>query len=88
MEAKRNAMLAVAIAAIIMLGWFFRYDVHVGAAGGQGVASSGYMVNRWTGTAFFLNPYAVRELRQDAAVPASPPTPDLSGYGVIDLDKK
>ena len=79
MNKKEQWITILVIAASIVLGWFFRYDLQVIAAGGQGVAGTGYMLNRWTGTAYFLAPTFVRELRQDA------PTPTLVP---LDLGKK
>lgn len=55
---------AVAIALLLALAWFFRFDFQIASAGGQGVAASGYMLNRWTGNIYFIAPTSIREIRE------------------------
>ncbi len=79
MNEKQKWVAILIVVGSIALGWFFRYDFQVVSAGAAGNAGMGYMLNRWTGTVYFLAPTFVRELRQDA------PTPTLVP---LDLGKK
>lgn len=66
---NKAELKVVAVVALFALAWLFRYDFQVVSAGGQGVAGAGYLLNRWTGTIYFVAPGFTRELKQEQAPP-------------------
>lgn len=83
MNDKQKRILIVAVmAALVALGWFFRYDFQVVASGDRfGLA---YMLNRWTGTVHFFYPTGRRELHE--AVAPSSQTPAAPTVSTTPLD--
>ncbi len=69
MNTKEEWIAILIIIASITLGWFFRYDFQIVNPGGQGAGAAGYMLNRWTGTVYFVMPSGIRELREVAQTP-------------------
>lgn len=63
---EKIALLAITAALFV---WFFRYDFQIVSAGGEGIAGSGYALNRITGTIYFVSPTIVRELKPYAPNP-------------------
>lgn len=61
---QQERIAGALIVLLIWLTWMFRYDLQVEASGGEGSASSGYVLDRWTGTVHFVAPFARRELRE------------------------
>ena len=55
-------VLAIVLVALV-LGIFFRYDLQIVSSGGQGNAAMGFLLNRWTGTIYFVYPQGTRELQ-------------------------
>ena len=64
-EAVKEKVVLLAIA-VALFAWFFRYDFQVVTSGGQGIAGSGYALNRITGTFYWVSPTLVRELKPEA----------------------
>ena len=76
-EAVKEKVVLLAIV-VALLAWFFRYDFQVVTSGGQGNASTGYALNRITGTLYFVAPGFTRELK--------PATPLEKSFIPIDID--
>lgn len=62
MSQNQKRIAFALIVAAVSIGWFFRYDLQVVIPGGQGAVGAAYMLNRWTGTVYFIAPTFVREL--------------------------
>ena len=50
----QQAIIGVAVAAIAIAAWVFRYDVAPVARGGDGMVVAGYRLDRWTGDVLLL----------------------------------
>lgn len=59
----KTLLAALAIAALAA-GWMLRFDLEI-AAGGQGTAPAGYVLDRWTGAVHYVAPSMRRELRPE-----------------------
>lgn len=60
MNTKEKLWLAVLVAVLLAAAWFFRWEV-TSVAGGEG-GGRAYMLNRWTGTVYFMNNYQRAEV--------------------------
>lgn len=60
MNAKDKAILAIIVAVLLAGAWFFRWEV-TSVAGGEG-GGRAYMLNRWTGTLYFMSGYQRAEV--------------------------
>ena len=59
---KTTRLAGLVLIILSLAGWFFRYDLVVVPAGGQGIVGPAYLLNRWTGTVYIITPRSVREL--------------------------
>jgi hypothetical protein len=85
----KTALAAVAIAALAA-AWMLRFDLKIDA-GGQGIAPSGYALDRWTGSIYFIAPRYWRKLEpetREEPVRWQDFTPVPPGRRLHDLDAK
>jgi hypothetical protein len=63
---QRVILVALAAAFLLTAAWLLRFDMQAIRPGGEGKPVA-YVLDRWTGTTYFLHPDGHRELRPDGS---------------------